>query len=176
MATGVVTISEADYIASVRDALQYVSYFHPPDFIRYLTAAYEREESPAAKSAIGQVLVNSRLAALGRRPVCQDTGSANVFVKIGMEARLDSKRSLQDIIDEAVRTPTAIATTRCAPPSSVDQIFPRKNSGDNTPGVVHVELVAGDRIASMYRPRAADPKTSRGSPCWSRRIRWPTGS
>ncbi|MFO0991830.1 MAG: fumarate hydratase [Hyphomicrobiales bacterium] len=142
-----VRVSEADYIASVRDALQYVSYFHPPDFIRSMAAAYEREESSAAKAAIGQVLVNSRMAALGRRPVCQDTGTANVFVKIGAEARLETSRSLQDITDEAVRQAYRHRDNPLRASVVGDPLFARRNSGDNTPSILHVELVAGDRIS-----------------------------
>lgn len=142
-----VRISEADYIAGVRDALQFVSYFHPADFIRAMAAAYEREEGPAAKSAIGQVLVNSRLAALGRRPVCQDTGTANVFVSIGAEARLDTKRSLQDITDEAVRQAYHHPDNPLRASVVGDPLFARRNSGDNTPCVLHVELVEGNRIS-----------------------------
>src|SRR3954452_2261176 len=96
-------IKEEDVIASVADALQFISYYHPADYIRHLTKAYEREESPAAKDAIAQILVNSRMSALGKRPICQDTGMVSAFVKVGMNARFDTARSLSDLVNEGVR-------------------------------------------------------------------------
>ena len=96
-------ITEDHVIDGVAEALQYVSYFHPPDFVRAMARAHAHEESPAARNAIAQILVNSRMAALGRRPICQDTGTANVFVKVGTRAPIAWNRSLQDIIDEATR-------------------------------------------------------------------------
>lgn len=139
-------ISEGDFIASVRDAFQYVSYFHPPDFIRYLAAAYEREESPAARNALGQILVNSRMCALGRRPICQDTGTANVFVQIGAEARLATARPLQELVDEAVRQAYTDDANPLRASIVIDPVGARRNSGDNTPANVHLEMVAGERI------------------------------
>lgn len=94
-------ITEDHVIDSVAEALQYVSYFHPPDFSHAM--AHEREESPGARNTIAQILVNSRMPALGRRPICQDTGTANIFVKVGTRAKLAPRRSLQDIVDDAVR-------------------------------------------------------------------------
>ena len=98
-----VTIRGEDLVTSVRDALQFISYFHPADYIRHLRAAWEREESPAAKDAMTQILVNSRMSALGRRPICQDTGIVNCFVKVGQEVRWDTKASIRDLINEGVR-------------------------------------------------------------------------
>src|SRR5688500_3430377 len=96
-------IRQEDFIQSVADALQYISYYHPVDYIRNLAAAYEREESPAAKDAIAQILINSRMCAEGHRPICQDTGIVNVFVKAGLGVRWDTKRSLQEMVDAGVR-------------------------------------------------------------------------
>jgi fumarate hydratase class I len=98
-----VTIREADLIDSVADALQYISYFHPMDYIRALGDAYEAEQGPAAKDAIAQILTNSRMCAEGRRPLCQDTGIVNVFIQWGQNCRLESDLSLQDVVDEGVR-------------------------------------------------------------------------
>ena len=141
-----VAIQEADLIASIADALQFIACFHPADYIENLCGAYAREESPAAKGAIAQILVNSRMAAMGRRPICQDTGTAQVFIKVGLGARISTSRDLQALVDEAVR----IAWRREANPlrASVvsDPLFARKNTGDNTPAMLHVELVAGNTI------------------------------
>lgn len=139
-------ITEDDFVESVFDALQYVSYFHPPDFLQHMSAAYEREESPAAKSAMGQILVNSRMCALGRRPLCQDTGTAHVFVRFGMGARLLSTKSLQELADAAVRRAYVHDTNPLRASIVTEPFGKRKNSGDNTPCIVHVELVEGDTI------------------------------
>jgi fumarate hydratase, class I len=140
-------IREEDLIESIADALQYISHYHPADYIRNLAAAYAREESPAARNAMAQILVNARMAALGKRPMCQDTGTAQIFMKVGMGARIETRRSMQDIADEAVR----LAWRREANPlrASVvsDPIFERRNTRDNTPAMLHVELVAGDTVA-----------------------------
>lgn len=142
-----VTVTESDIIASIADALQFISCYHPADYIENLAAAHAREQSPAAKDAMAQILVNSRMAALGKRPMCQDTGTAQVFMKIGVGVQIDSHRAMQDIVDDAVR----LAWRRESNPlrASVvnDPIFTRKNTGDNTPAMLHVELVAGDTIA-----------------------------
>ena len=97
------TIRAEDLVASVADALQYIAVYHPPSFVRALAEAHAAEESPAARDAIRQILVNSRMAAFGRRPICQDTGVVNAFVKVGMGARIASARPLQDLVDEGVR-------------------------------------------------------------------------
>src|SRR6059058_494219 len=97
-------IRQSDLVQSVADALQFISYYHPADYIRALGRAYDREQSPAAKDAIAQILTNSRMCAEGHRPICQDTGIVNVFLKIGMDVRLDdTSRSMQDVVDEGVR-------------------------------------------------------------------------
>ncbi|SDR35169.1 fumarase, class I, homodimeric [Rhizobiales bacterium GAS113] len=139
-------IREEDLVASVADALQFISYYHPADFIRHMAGAYEREESPPAKDAIAQILVNSRLAALGRRPLCQDTGTVNVFVKYGMQARLASRRSLAELINEGVRRAYLDAANPLRASIIEDPLFLRPNTRDNTPAVVHAELVPGETI------------------------------
>lgn len=142
-----VDIREEDFVESIFDALQYVSYFHPPDFIRHMKAAYEREQSPSAKSAMAQILVNSRMCALGRRPICQDTGTANIFVRMGMGARVLSDRSLQDLADSAVRRAYTHDKNPLRASIVTDPLGGRLNSGDNTPCMLHVEMVAGDTIS-----------------------------
>ena len=139
-------IREADLIESVADALQYVSYYHPPDFIAAMAAAWEREESQGAKAAMAQILVNSRMAALGRRPICQDTGTANVFLSIGQDARLDLSRPLQEVIDEGVRRAYLLDENPLRASVVVDPLGSRKNSGDNTPAMLSTEIVAGDVV------------------------------
>jgi len=140
------TIRESDFIQSIADALQFISYYHPADYIRALAAAYAAEESPAAKDAMAQILVNSRMCAEGHRPICQDTGSVVVFLKVGMEVRWDTALSIQALVDAGVRRAyldpdNPLRASMVAPP-----IGARKNTGDNTPAVVHVELVPGDRV------------------------------
>jgi len=139
-------IREADFVQSVADALQFISYYHPADYIEHLGRAYAREQSPAAKDAIAQILTNSRLCAEGKRPICQDTGIVNVFVKAGLNVRWDTKRSLQELVDEGVRRGYLLVENRLRASIVADPLFARKNTGDNTPAVVHVELVAGDTV------------------------------
>lgn len=139
-------IREDDLIESIAEALQYISYFHPPDFVRAMSAAWEREENPGAKQAMAQILVNSRMCAIGRRPICQDTGAANIHVKYGVEAKTDFKRSLQDICDEGTRQGYLRDTNPLRASVVVDPFGARKNSGDNTPCMLTVEMVAGDKI------------------------------
>lgn len=140
------SITEQDLIESLADALQYISYYHPEDYILNLAAAYEREESPAARQAMAQILINSRMAALGKRPMCQDTGSAQIFMKVGTGARLATRRSMQDIANEATRLAWLRSDNPLRASMVADPIFERKNTRDNTPAMLHVELVAGDRI------------------------------
>jgi fumarate hydratase class I len=139
-------IREDDLIASIAEAFQYISYFHPPDFIRAMSAAWEREENPGAKQAMAQILVNSRMCAIGRRPICQDTGSANIHVRWGVQAKTDFKRSLQEICDEGTRQGYLRDTNPLRASVVVDPFGTRKNSGDNTPCMLTVEVVEGDRI------------------------------
>ena len=140
------TIRQQDLIESISDALQYISYYHPPDFIQAMAAAYEREESPAAKTALLQVLVNSRMCALGKRPICQDTGIVNVFVDVGMNVRWDSNLGLEEMINTGVRTAYLDPDNPLRASVLADPDGDRANTGDNTPAVVHTRVVPGDRL------------------------------
>jgi fumarate hydratase, class I len=139
-------IREADLIESVADALQYISYYHPMDYIRALGAAYEKEESPAARDAIAQILTNSRMCAEGHRPICQDTGIVTVFVEWGQQCVLDSERSLQEVVDEGVRRAYLHPENRLRASIVEDPAFGRRNTKDNTPSVMHVEMVPGHHV------------------------------
>ncbi|MBB5536183.1 fumarate hydratase [Rhizobium giardinii] len=140
-------IREADLIDSIADALQFISYYHPGDFVTALTAAYEGESSAAARNAIRQILVNSRMAAIGHRPMCQDTGSANIFIDVGVEARTDWKRSLQEMADEATRRAYRLNANPLRASIVSDPLGMRKNTGDNTPAMLQTQLVAGDEVS-----------------------------
>ncbi|MFT0547131.1 fumarate hydratase [Allopusillimonas ginsengisoli] len=139
-------IKESDLIQSIADAVQFISFYHPADFIQHLARAYEREENPAAKDAIAQILTNSRMCAEGHRPICQDTGVVNVFLKVGMGVRFDSQRSMQEICDEGVRQGYLNPDNPLRASILTDPLFTRKNTRDNTPCIVSVELVEGDRL------------------------------
>jgi fumarate hydratase class I len=141
-----VTIKRDDLIQSVADALQYISYYHPPDFIRALTAAWEREESAAAKDAMTQILVNSRMCAEGRRPICQDTGIVNVFMSVGQNVSFEGEMSLQDMVDEGVRQAYNHPDNVLRASVLADPAGARKNTGDNTPAIIHVEIVPGNTV------------------------------
>ena len=140
------TITQADFIQSIADALQHISYYHPLDYIHALADAYGREQSPAAKDAIAQILTNSRMCAEGHRPICQDTGSVVVFVKVGMNVRWDAQLSVQEMVDEGVRRAYRLPENILRASIVADPAFSRKNTRDNTPAVVHVELVPGDQV------------------------------
>ncbi|MBD3678806.1 MAG: fumarate hydratase [Rhodobacteraceae bacterium] len=140
-------IRESDLIDSIAEALQYISYFHPPDFIRAMTSAWEREQNPGAKDAMAQILVNSRMCAIGRRPICQDTGTANIAIQVGAGARLEISRGLQEVVDEAVRRAYRLDTNPLRASVVVDPLGARKNSGDNTPAMLSTEIVAGDAVS-----------------------------
>ncbi|MBV8525465.1 MAG: fumarate hydratase, partial [Acetobacteraceae bacterium] len=140
------TIRENDLIESVAGALQFISYYHPADFIQALGDAYEREESAAAKDAIGQILVNSRMCAEGHRPVCQDTGLVIAFLKIGMNVRWDASMSLADMINEGVRRAYTDPSNPLRASMVTDPAGSRRNTRDNTPAVIHTELVPGDLV------------------------------
>jgi len=141
-----VIIREDDLVETIADALQYISYFHPMDYIRALAAAYEREVSPAAKDAMAQILSNSRMCAEGHRPICQDTGIVTVFIKWGMDCRLDSPRSLQQVVDEGVRRAYLHPDNKLRASILADPAFSRVNTKDNTPSVLNVEMVPGDKV------------------------------
>ncbi len=140
------TIRQADLIASVADALQFISYFHPQDYIQALARAYELEQSPAAKDAIAQILTNSRLCAEGHRPICQDTGIVVAFIKVGMDVRWDAKLSLTDMVNEGVRQAYLHPDNKLRASIVSAPAFGRKNTRDNTPAVIHTELVPGDKL------------------------------
>jgi fumarate hydratase, class I len=140
------TIRQDDVIQSVADALQYISYYHSPDFIAAMAAAYEREASPAAKDAIKQILVNSRMCAQGHRPICQDTGIVTVFARVGMNVRWDASMSLADMINEGVRRAYNHPDNKLRASIVADPAFDRKNTRDNTPAVIHMEVVPGDEV------------------------------
>jgi fumarate hydratase class I len=139
-------VKKTDLIQSVADALQFISYYHPADYIRALGRAYEREQSPAAKDAIAQILTNSRLCAEGHRPICQDTGIVNVFLKIGMGVRFDFNSSLEDVINEGVRRAYLDPDNKLRASVLDESDFGRKNTKDNTPAVISVQMVAGDKL------------------------------
>ncbi|HEY2859190.1 MAG TPA: fumarate hydratase [Terracidiphilus sp.] len=145
-------IRQQDLIDSVAGALQYISYYHPEDYITSLAKAYEKEESHAAKDAIAQILINSRMCAEGHRPICQDTGIVNVFLKIGMDVRFEGPDggsptlSLQDIIDAGVRKAYLDSDNKLRASMLADPAGARKNTRDNTPSVLNVEMVPGGEV------------------------------
>jgi fumarate hydratase class I len=140
------TIQQEDFIQSIADGFQYISFYHPVDFIKAMGEAYEREQSPAAKNAMAQILMNSRMAAEGHRPVCQDTGIAVVFLRIGMDVRWAARMSVQDMVDEGVRRAYTDKDNPLRASILADPAGARKNTRDNTPAVVHTELVSGDKV------------------------------
>lgn len=140
-------IQQQDFIQSVADSLQYISYYHPLDFIQAMAKAYEHEESPAAKDAIAQILVNSRMSAEGRRPICQDTGIVCAFVKVGMDVQFsNATMSIQQMIDEGVRLAYNFPENKLRASVLADPAFSRKNTKDNAPAVVHFDLVPGNTV------------------------------
>ncbi len=142
-----IRILQTDLIESVAAALQYISYYHPADYIVHLARAYEREQSPAAKDAIAQILTNSKMSAMGHRPMCQDTGIVNVFLKLGMNVRLDGfTGSLDDAINEGVRRAYNHPDNTLRASVVADPQFERKNTRDNTPAVIFTEIVPGDTL------------------------------
>ncbi len=140
-------IRQADLIETVAAALQYISYYHPADYISHLAQAYQREASPAAKDAIAQILTNSRMCATGHRPICQDTGIVNVFLKIGMDVRWQGfTGSVEDAVNEGVRRAYLNSDNPLRGSILADPIFERKNTRDNTPAVIHMTVVPGDKL------------------------------
>src|SRR5271165_2136052 len=139
-------IKQDDFIASVAGALQYISYYHPVDYITSLTAAYEREQSHAAKDAMAQILINSRMCAEGHRPLCQDTGIVNAFIKVGMDVHFDATLDVQGMVDEGVRRAYLDHDNTLRSSVLADPAGARKNTRDNTPSVVNVELVRGNTV------------------------------
>jgi len=139
-------IRQDDFIDSVADALQFISYYHPVDFIQAVHEAYEKEESQAAKDAMAQILINSRMCAQGHRPICQDTGIVTVFCKVGMNVQWDAKLSVTDMINEGVRRAYTHPDNVLRASILDDPAGARKNTGDNTPAVIHYEVVPGDTV------------------------------
>ena len=140
------TIKQDDLIQSVADALQHISYYHPVDYITNLAKAYEREESPAAKDAMAQILINSRMAAEGHRPLCQDTCIVTVFLKVGMNVRWDATMSLEDMVNEGVRRAYNDPDNKLRASVLADPAGKRSNTKDNTPAVINVSIVPGDTV------------------------------
>lgn len=139
-------IHQDDVIDSVADALQFISYYHPQDFVDAMYGAWQREESPAAKDAIAQILVNSRMCAEGHRPICQDTGIVTVFVKVGMDVQWDASMTLDEMINEGVRRAYTHPDNVLRASILADPAGARKNTKDNTPAVIHTSIVAGDTV------------------------------
>ncbi len=140
------TIRQEDFIQSIADAFQYISYYHPADYIRALTTAWEKEQSPAAKDAMAQILVNSRMCAEGHRPICQDTGAAVVFLKIGMEVRWEGGLNITEMVNEGVRRAYLHPDNKLRFSMVSDPAGERKNTRDNTPAIINMELVDGDKV------------------------------
>jgi len=140
------TISSQDFIDSIAESLQYISYTHPRDFIQAMARAYKHEKSHAAKDAMAQILINSRMAAMGQRPICQDTGIVTVFLQIGMECRFDTKQSIQELVDEGVRIAYNNPDNPLRASVVADPAGKRLNTRDNTPAVIYTDLVAGTGV------------------------------
>jgi fumarate hydratase class I len=140
------TIRQEDFIQSIADALQYISYYHPVDYIQALGRAYEAEQSPAAKDAIAQILTNSRMCAEGKRPLCQDTGIVVAFVKVGMKVKWDATLDIEQMVNEGVHRAYMLPENKLRASIVSDPAGKRANTKDNTPAVVHISLVAGDKV------------------------------
>ncbi len=139
-------IKQEDFIQSIADALQYISYYHPADYIQALGAAYKLEESPAAKDAIAQILTNSRMCAEGKRPICQDTGIVVAFVKIGMNVKFESDLTVEEMVNEGVRRAYLLPENKLRASIVTEPAGRRANTRDNTPAVTHIEMVRGDKV------------------------------
>ena len=140
-------IKQEEFIQSIADALQFISYYHPADFVRAMAEAWKSEQSAAAKDAIAQILVNSRMCAEGHRPICQDTGMVVAFVEIGMNLQWQAEMSVEEMVNEGVRRAYSDPDNVLRASMVTDPAGARKNTGDNTPAVVHTRMVAGDRLA-----------------------------
>ncbi len=140
------TIKQDDLIQSIADGLQYISYYHPKDFVEALTQAWEKEESPAAKDAMAQILVNSRMCAEGKRPICQDTGMVTAMLKVGMDVTWDSEMSLEEMINEGVRRGYGHPDNVLRASVVADPAGARLNTKDNAPAVIHTQIVPGDKL------------------------------
>ncbi|MFM2397219.1 MAG: hypothetical protein RLZZ144_469 [Pseudomonadota bacterium] len=140
-------LRQQDFIDSIADALQFISYYHPEDFVKAMAAAYQREESPAAKDAMAQILTNSKMCALGKRPICQDTGIVTAFIRVGMDVRwADATMTIGEMVNAGVRKAYLNPDNVLRASIVADPAGRRKNTEDNTPAVVHFDFVAGDKI------------------------------
>jgi len=139
-------IKESDFIQSIADGFQFISYYHPLDYIQSLHEAYLREQSPAAKDAMAQIQDNSRMSAEGHRPICQDTGSAVVFLEVGMQVKWQADRALEDMVNEGVRLAYGHPDNVLRASMVADPLGSRRNTRDNTPAIIHTRIVAGDKI------------------------------
>ena len=139
-------IKQEHLVESIHSSLQYISYYHSPDFIKAMVLAYEKETNLSAKNAISQILINSKLCALGKRPLCQDTGIVNVFIEVGMDVQWETELSLEDMVNEGVRRAYNDPDNRLRASIVSDPLFSRKNTKDNTPAVIHTKLVKGDTL------------------------------
>ncbi len=140
------TIKKADFVNSIAESLQYISYYHPLDFVDAVHQAYLKEKNPAAQDAMGQILINSKMAAVGKRPICQDTGIVNAFIKIGRDCKLDCDETLQELVDEGVRIAYAHPDNPLRASVMSNPATNRLNTKDNSPAVVYTEIVPGDKI------------------------------
>src|SRR6202522_152053 len=150
-------IREADVISGVADALQYISYYHTPDFIRAMGRAYEMEQSPSARDAIAQILTNSRMCAEGHRPICQDTGIVVVFVKVGMGVRWDATLDLESMINEGVRRAYLNPENKLRASIVADPAFKRSNTKDNPPAVIRPEFVRHRELEITAAGKGGEP-------------------
>ena len=139
-------IKQEHLVESIHSSLQYISYYHSPDFIKAMVLAYEKETNLSAKNAISQILINSKLCALGKRPLCQDTGIVNVFIEVGMNVQWEAELSLEDMVNEGVRRAYNDPDNRLRASIVSDPLFSRKNTKDNTPAVIHTKFVQGDTL------------------------------
>ncbi len=139
-------IKQEHFIESIYSSLQYISYYHAPDFIKAMVLAYEKETNKSAKNAIAQILINSKMCALGKRPICQDTGIVNVFIEVGMEIQWEADLSLEEMVNEGVRRAYNDPDNRLRASIVSDPLFTRKNTQDNTPAVIHTKLVPGTKL------------------------------
>ncbi|HEH9427369.1 TPA: fumarate hydratase [Aeromonas sobria] len=139
-------IKKQDFIDSIADALQYISYYHPLDFVQAAKAAYDREANPAAKDALAQILINSRMSAEGHRPLCQDTGIVTCFVKIGMQVQWDSDMTVQEMVDEGTRRAYTNPDNPLRASVLADPAGRRTNTKDNAPAVVHIDMIPGNKV------------------------------
>ncbi len=149
------TIKENDLIDSIADSLQFIAYYHPKDCVQAMAQAYDKEQSNTAKDAIAQILINSRMCAEDRRPICQDTGIVNAFIKVGMDVRWESVRGLDEMVNEGVRRAYLYPGNVLRPSIVSDPIGKRRNTGDNTPAVIYTELIPGDKVRVFITAKGA---------------------